>query len=65
MLAPIERLAYSPTEAAQALGCSRQTIYNRLDDGTLRAVKLGGRTLIPATVLAELLGGGPDDAPAT
>lgn len=34
-------------ECAQALGCSRSTIYNLLDEGRLRSVRLGRRRMIP------------------
>lgn len=49
------RLAYSIDEAAALLGVCRQTIYNNLHAGRLRAVKLGQRRLIPADALSELL----------
>lgn len=57
---PIDRLAYSPAEAAQALGISRAKLYQLLDDGTLESVKLDRRRLIrPAAIVALLdrLGG--------
>lgn len=52
----VQRLAYSPAELADALGASRAWVYLRLDDGTIPSVKLGGKRLIRATVLEELLG---------
>lgn len=58
----IERLAFSPSEAAEALNVSRAHIYNMLARGELRAIKLGRATRIPASVLAELLGGGAHEA---
>lgn len=51
-----QRLAYSPQEAADALGVHRSTIYERLNDGTLRSVHVGSRRLIPASELRRLLG---------
>jgi excisionase family DNA binding protein len=54
--APPIRLAYSVREAAEALGMAKQSVQNLINDGTLRSVKLGGRRVIPASALAELLG---------
>lgn len=54
-LSPVERLAYSPAEAAQALGISRARLYQLLDDGTIPSVKLGRRRLIRRQALADLL----------
>jgi len=50
-----DRLAYSPAEAAQALGISRARLYQLLDDGTIPSVKLGRRRLIRRDALVELL----------
>ncbi len=33
---------------SQRVGLSRSTIYNRLQDGTIKSVWYGGRRLIPA-----------------
>lgn len=51
----VDRLAYSPAEAAQALGISRARLYQLLDDGTLPSLKLGRRRLIRSAALVELL----------
>mgnify|MGYP000583303593 CR=1 FL=1 len=51
----IERLAYSPTEAARALGVSRPTVYAMIRSQGLRTLKVGTRTLIPADGLREWL----------
>lgn len=51
------RLAYSPSEAAQALGISRARLYQLLDDGTIPSVKLGRRRLIRVAALQQLLDG--------
>lgn len=56
--AHVNRLAYSPAELADALGASRAWVYLRLDDGTIPSVKLGGKRLIRAAVLEELLTSG-------
>lgn len=55
---PIDRVAYSPAELAEALGASRAWVYLRLDDGTIPSVKLGGKRLIRATVLEDILAAG-------
>lgn len=43
-----EKLSYSVTEAAHALGMSERSIYNLVYAGRLRRVKAGRRTLIPS-----------------
>jgi excisionase family DNA binding protein len=42
----VERLAYSPEEAAEALGISRHLVYDLLRTGQLRSRKAGNRRLI-------------------
>lgn len=49
------RLAYSPAEAARALGISRARLYQLIDDGTIPSIKLGRRRLIRAEALRDLL----------
>ena len=64
--APLEhRIAYSPTEAAEALGVTRQTIYALIGRRELRRFKVGRCTRIPVSDVLGLVGG-PDgnDAPA-
>lgn len=51
----VEPLAYSPAEAANALGVSRARLYQLLDDGTIPSVKLGRRRLIRRQALVDLL----------
>ena len=51
-----ERLAFSVGEAASLLGVSRQHIYSLIARGLVRSVMLGGRRVIPRSVLLELLG---------
>lgn len=53
---PIERKAFRVREVAAALGCSENTIRSRLDDGSIKCVRLGGLLLIPAEELTRLLG---------
>ena len=50
-------IALSPLEAAESLGVSRSTIYRLMNSRRLRFVKIGRRTLIPASQLLELLDG--------
>lgn len=50
-----ERLAFSPDEAAAALGLGRTTIYQLLTAGAIRSVKVGKRRLIPRNALDEFL----------
>lgn len=51
----IDRLAYSPAEAAATLGISRARLYQLLEDGTVASVKLGRRRLIRHEALVALL----------
>jgi excisionase family DNA binding protein len=58
-----ERLALTVREAAEALGVGRDAVYNAINRGDLRAVKLGGSLLVPRVELDRLLGvepPGPD-----
>lgn len=50
-----DRLAYTPEELARALGCTRQHIYNLIGRGELASVKLGGKRLIPRSVVEKVL----------
>lgn len=51
--APLEPLLLSVNDAATMLGMSRPTLYKLLSSGALRAVKSGGRTMIPTQALRE------------
>ena len=53
---PIQRISYSPTEAACATGLSLPTINRKIARGELRSVKVGRRRLIPAQELERLCG---------
>ena len=50
--------AYKPLELVPVLGLGRSTIYRLLRAGTIRSVKAGRRTVIPAEAVAEFLKGG-------
>ena len=51
-----ERLTYTVSEAAEAIGISRSKLYTLLAQGQLRSVRIGRRTLIPVQVVLEFLG---------
>jgi excisionase family DNA binding protein len=53
-------IAFSPVEAAKALGVSRSTIFNLLARGEIKGMKLGTRTLVPATELSRFLASLPE-----
>ncbi|PHX93247.1 MAG: hypothetical protein CK542_04530 [Acidimicrobium sp.] len=48
-------MAMSPRDAARAIGISRSTLYRLIQRGGLRTVKIGRRTLVPTSALAELI----------
>ena len=52
---PLPRLAYTPNEAAKALGVSRQHIYNMMNRGQLKSFKFGDARRIPAAEFDRLL----------
>ena len=58
--ATVQRVAYSPAEAAEVLGCTRQTIYNLINRGELRRYKIGRSTKLNAAEVHALVGGGVD-----
>jgi excisionase family DNA binding protein len=53
-----ERLAFSPEEAAELLGISRELLHDLLRTGQLGSVKAGRRRLIGKHHLDEFLAGG-------
>lgn len=50
-------LAYSIKEACAASSLGRTSIYAHIAAGRLRAIRVGGRTVIPAESLRALLSG--------
>jgi excisionase family DNA binding protein len=52
-----ERLAYSPDEAAELLGISRELVHDLLRTGQLKSVKAGRRRLIGKHHLEAFLAG--------
>jgi excisionase family DNA binding protein len=51
------KLAYSIKEACEASSLGRTTLYALIAANRLRAVRIGGRTVIPAESLLKLIGG--------
>ena len=55
MAATMERLAYTPTEAAETAGVSRPTIYRWMKMEGFPVARIGGCTRIPAQAFKEWL----------
>lgn len=51
------KIAYSIKEACKASSLGRTTLYAHISAGRLRAVRIGGRTVIPAEALHALIFG--------
>lgn len=54
---PLPRPVYTIPEACRVSTLGRATIYNHINAGRLRVVRVGGRTLIPAESLHNLISG--------
>jgi len=52
-----ERATLTVNEAAAILNISRSSVYNRVADGTISSHRIGGRVIIPAEAIRELLNG--------
>ena len=52
-----KKLAYSVEEACQALGIGRALAYELIMSGRIHSIKAGARRFIPASALADFLGG--------
>ncbi len=50
-------LAYSIKDACAVSSLGRTTVYAHIAAGRLKAIRVGGRTLIPAGSLQDLLSG--------
>jgi excisionase family DNA binding protein len=59
---PHDRIVYSPAEAADVLGVTRQTVYALIKRGQLRRFKVGRSTRIPTNDVHALVGYEPGDA---
>lgn len=53
--ANIERLLLAPADAAVALSISRTTVYELMNRGLLRSIKLGTCRRIPVEAIQELI----------
>lgn len=51
------KLAFSIREACVASSLGKTTLYTHINSGRLKAIRVGGRTLIPAESLHNLLSG--------
>lgn len=51
------KIGYSIREAQAATSLGRTTLYSHIAAGRLRAVRVGGRTIIPAEALYALIAG--------
>lgn len=51
------KLAYSIKEACSATSLGRTTIYDCINSGQIKTVRIGGRTLIPAQSLQAFVSG--------
>jgi len=47
----VNKLLYTPTEAADLLGVSRSTLYELLRAGEIASVRIGRSRRVPATAL--------------
>ncbi len=54
-----QKLAYSIREACNTSSLGKTTIYSHISAGRLTAIRVGGRTVIPADILQANLNGGP------
>jgi len=52
---PVARRAHTLNEVAEILGIGSRTAWALIERGELRAVKVGGRTLVPVTELDRIL----------
>ncbi|MFF5496358.1 helix-turn-helix domain-containing protein [Streptomyces aquilus] len=55
--APVDRLLYTPEEAAEALAIGRSTLYELMADGVLTYIKLGRSRRIRRTDLETYVAG--------
>ena len=60
----IERKAYRPVEAAEAIGTSRSTVYLLIQRGLIKTVKFGTQQRIPSAEVDRLVQEGFPPMPA-
>lgn len=51
----VERIAYTPAEACEALRVGKTKLYELIGQQKLKAVALGGKTLIPRIEIEQFL----------
>lgn len=54
---PVQRKFSTIPDVCGQLSVGRSTVYKLIDDGTLRRVKIGARTLIPQADVDSLVAG--------
>lgn len=52
-------IVISITKATEFVGLSESTLYRRVKDGTLTAIKLGGRTMFRVSDLEQMVAEAP------
>jgi excisionase family DNA binding protein len=62
MNAPADKLLYRVKTAAEMLDVSKSQIYNLVNDGALRSVKVGKSIRIPAEAVREMARSGGQTA---
>jgi excisionase family DNA binding protein len=52
---PYDRLAYSPLETARMLGIGRTLLYELIDRGEIKSLRIGARRLISRSAIEKFL----------
>lgn len=52
-----KRRTYTVIEVAEILGIGRNTAYESCRNGEIPSIRIGGRVLVPCTVIDEILSG--------
>ena len=55
------RLAYRPTEVADALGIGRTVVYRLIKEGRIRTLRVGTRIVVPREAILDFLRKGLDE----
>jgi excisionase family DNA binding protein len=50
----LPRRAFPLDEAGRLLGVSRASLYRQVEEGKLKFIRIGGRTLVPATEIDRI-----------
>ena len=51
----MDKMSYTISDAISFTGLGKTTLYNLIGEGRIRSVKIGTRTLVPASDLLALL----------